>query len=141
MDRRTFLTVSTAAMAVPGAALTLTGRSAEPQEVLEALGRGETVFVDFYTDWCTTCRAQERAVNALKKDNPAYEQAMTFLSIDWDQHAGSDLSKALNIPRRSTLVVIRLQADQTFLMDRIVAGTRKSEIKALLDKGLEFAGV
>jgi hypothetical protein len=41
----------------------------------------------------------------------------------------------LNIPRRSTLVV--LKGDQE--LGRIVAGTRKGDIKALLDRALQAA--
>lgn len=140
MDRRTFVATSAAALALPRVADALTGREASPEDVLLALGQGETLFLDFYASWCTTCRAQERAVNALKAENPSYEEAMTFLSVDWDKHSGSELAKALNIPRRSTLVVIRMQPDQTFLMERVVAETSRASIKALLDKGLGIAG-
>jgi len=136
MDRRTFLATASATTLIPLRALAGAGKDVTPQEVIQALADGKTVFVDFYTSWCTTCAAQERAIEALRKENPAYDQILTFLAVDWDQHANSDLSKALNIPRRSTLIVLKHGSE----FGRIVAGTSKAEIKALLDKGLAAAG-
>jgi thiol:disulfide interchange protein len=103
--------------------------------VKERLAAGDTVFVDFKASWCTTCAAQERVMNELKAANPAYEQAITFVEVDWDDHGKGELSKSLNIPRRSTLVV--LKGDQE--LGRIVAGTAKAEIKALMDTALGAA--
>ena len=136
MDRRLFLAASSASLLIPGAALAAaTGEPYREGLVVEKLAAGETVFLDFYTDWCSTCRAQGRAINALKKENPAYEQAMSFVAVDWDQHARSQIAQVLEIRRRSTLVLLKGGSD----FGRIVAGTSKSEIKALMDKGLEIA--
>ena len=93
------------------------------------------MFLDFYTDWCTTCRAQQATIRKLKSANPAYEDALTFVSVDWDKHRSSQLAKRLRIPRRSTLVVLR--GDQE--IGRIVAGTKKSDIQALMDAGVAAA--
>ena len=101
----------------------------------EQLAAGKTVFVDFYTDWCTTCRAQQAHIRSLKSANPMYEEILTFVSVDWDKHRSSQLAKRLKIPRRSTLVVLR--GDQE--IGRIVAGTRKSDIQELMDAGVAAA--
>ena len=103
--------------------------------VKQHLAKGETVFLDFKTDWCTTCAAQERVLNALKKSNPEYEKSITFINVDWDVHSRSALAIDLNIPRRSTLVVLR--GDQE--LGRIVAGTSKKDIQALMDTALSAA--
>ena len=87
--------------------------------VKQHLAKGETVFVDFKASWCSTCAAQERVINALKKENPAYEKSVTFIDVDWDDYGNSALAKELNIPRRSTLVVLR--GDQE--LGRIAAAT------------------
>ena len=134
MIRRTFLT-SAAALAFAGPAIAATGTAYTPGLVRKELAEGKTVFVDFYTDWCTTCRSQERTINALLAENPAYEQNVSFISVDWDVHANSDLAKSLNIPRRSTLVVLKGDNE----LGRIVAGTKQSEIKALMDAALSAA--
>ncbi len=134
MDRRTFL-ASAATVIVAGPALAASGTAYTPGLVDKELAAGKTVFIDFYTDWCTTCRAQGKAIRALLKENPAYEQAISFVKVDWDVHAQSDLATRLNIPRRSTLVV--LKGDQE--LGRIVAGTSKSQIRDLMDTALQAA--
>ena len=134
MKRRTFLTLS-AGLAVAPLAVRAAVLDYTPGVVTDALARGETVFLAFNTDWCPTCAAQERVINALMGDNPAYGDAVTFVNVDYDKHGNGALANSLNIPRRSTLVV--LKGDQE--LGRIVAGTGKSEIKALMDTALTAA--
>jgi thioredoxin 1 len=55
---------------------------------------------------------------------------------DWDQHGEGDVSRALTISRRSTRVALRKREE----IARIVAGTGKTEIKALFDAALAAAG-
>ena len=133
MKRRTFLSLSAGAVLAPIAARAAV-MEYTPGLVTEALARGETVFLDFKASWCTTCAAQERVINALKAENPAYE-AITFVNVDWDEHGKSVLAKSLNIPRRSTLVVLKGDAE----LGRIVAGTSRADIKALMDTALTAA--
>ena len=134
MKRREFLILSAAATALPmvahAAPLDYT-----PGLVKKHLAKGDTVFLDFKASWCSTCAAQERVINALKYENPAYEANITFINVDWDVHARSELSKSLKIPRRSTLVVLR--GDQE--LGRIVAQTGQSKIKSLMDTALNAA--
>ena len=135
MHRRDFLILTAAVTLAPA----LPARAAEAYDPdrLDALrAAGKTVFLDFNADWCSTCRAQERVIGALRKENPAYDRAMTFVSVDWDQWKDGMLVAELNIPRRSTLVVLKGEAE----IGRIVAGTGRAEIAALLDKGLAAAG-
>lgn len=131
MNRRDFL-IATAAL-IPGAALAKMDYT--PGLVEQELAAGKTVFLEFKTDWCTTCAAQERTINALKSENPAYAQHISFIDVDWDKHGKGALARRLNIPRRSTLVV--LKGDQE--LGRIVAGTRRNKIKELMDTALSAA--
>lgn len=133
MDRRSFLAVTGATMLVP--ALARAADDYTPGLVDEALANGETVFVDFKASWCSTCAAQERVITALRAENPAYDAAIRFVNVDWDAHGNGALAKRLNIPRRSTLVVLKGDAE----LGRIVAGTSRNEIKALLDTALTAA--
>lgn len=134
MNRRDFILLSTAAaVALPGVAVAAANYT--PGLVQKHLDAGDTVFLDFKTDWCTTCAAQERVINALKSANPDYEKNIVFVNVDWDVHSGSDLSRSLKIPRRSTLVVLKGQEE----LGRIVAGTSKTDIKALMDTALKAA--
>lgn len=135
MNRRHFL-ASTAALALaPLAARAGVGTPYTPGLVDAELAAGKTVFVDFFATWCSTCAAQTRQITALLAENPAYEQAISFVVVDWDEHGNGELSRRLNIPRRSTLVVLKGDAE----LGRIVAGTGKAEIKGLLDTALAAA--
>lgn len=130
MDRRTFLALTATATALPSLGFAATAYT--PGLVQKHLDQGDTVFLDFKAAWCSTCRAQERVINALKADNPAYEANIVFIDVDWDQYGRSDLVKSLRIPRRSTLVALKGDAE----IGRIVAQTSSSKIKALLDAAL-----
>ncbi len=96
---------------------------------------GKVVLLDFWASWCSTCAAQERVLASLKAENPAYEQNIAFFIVDWDEHGKGELSKALKIPRRSTLVAMKGREE----LGRIVAGTSKADIKDLLDLALAAA--
>lgn len=134
MNRRTFLVLSGAATLAP-LSLRAAPLDYSPGLVTKHLEAGDTVFLDFKASWCTTCAAQERVLNALKAENPAYEQAITFINVDWDSYGNSELAKSLNIPRRSTLVVLKGNAE----LGRIVADTSRSSIQALMDTALAAA--
>ncbi len=132
MKRRAFLALTAAATLVP-----IAGQAAEtldytPGLVKERLAAGETVFVDFKADWCTTCRAQERVIGALRAENAEYDAAITFINVDWDEFGRGDLAQELNIPRRSTLVVMKGDAE----LGRVVARTSRGDIQELMDLAL-----
>ncbi len=134
MNRRTFCLTGLAALATPGFVL------AAPIAYTDGLAKkhlakGEVIFLDFKADWCSTCKAQARVLNKLKAANLDYEAKVTFIDVDWDDHGKSALVKELNIPRRSTLVVLKGEEE----LGRIVAGTGKDEIKALMDVALAAA--
>ena len=132
MKRRDFL-ISSAAMLAAYPALAAVEYT--PGLVEQELATGKTVFLDFKAAWCSTCAAQERVINALRADNPAYNEAISFINVDWDQHRNAPLTVMLNIPRRSTLVVLKGEEE----LGRIVAGTSKTAIKALMDEALAAA--
>lgn len=133
MKRRDFLVLSAAATA---AGLPLQLRAAPldytPGLLQDRLDAGETVFLDFKADWCGTCKAQERVINALKAQNPAYEANVTFINVDWDIYGSSQMASRMKIPRRSTLVVLKGDDE----LGRLVADTRESRIRDLMDIAL-----
>lgn len=135
MKRREFLVTSTAFSLIP-----LSLRAADPLlytpgSAEAAMDAGKIVLLDFWASWCSTCAAQERVLAELRAENPAYEQNIIFFIVDWDKHSKGPLAKGLRIPRRSTLVALKGRHE----LGRIVAGTSKREIKALLDTALTAA--
>ncbi|MFW2545098.1 thioredoxin family protein [Primorskyibacter sp. 2E107] len=135
MKRRDFLILTGAAAATLPFAAQAAPLDYTPGLVDKHLKAGDTVFLDFKASWCSTCAAQERVLDALKAENPAYERKITFINVDWDTYSKDAMTISLNIPRRSTLVV--LKGDQE--LGRVVAQTSTASIKALLDTALGAA--
>lgn len=136
MDRRNFLALSaaaSAAFALPGSA----GQTLDytPGLVDAQLAAGKTIMLDFAASWCSTCAAQERVIGALKSENAAYEANIVFIRVDWDAFRRAEITLRLAIPRRSTLVVLKGDAE----LGRIVAGTGRAQIKQLMDSALSAA--
>lgn len=94
----------------------------------ELAASNQPYLIDFFATWCSTCAAQERVLNGLADESPAYA-AIPILRVDWDQHSRGDLVRQMGIPRRSTLVMMR----GTTELGRLVADTRRDAIAGLLD--------
>lgn len=131
MKRRTLLAAALTASLAPLSALA-DFVDYTPGLIQDALKDGKTVFVDYSATWCGTCKRQGRVINSLRDANPAYDEAMTFVKVDWDTYKSHEVTVFRDIPRRSTLLVLRGDDE----LGRIVAGTSESDIKALMDKGL-----
>lgn len=133
MDRRHFLAITAAVATLPLRAYANSGSVAyTPGLVDQALAEGKTVFIDFATDWCTTCAAQNRVIQKLRAGNPAYDAGLLFVYFDWDKYSKDELARRLKIPRRSVLVVLKGDTE----VGRVTLGTSEEEIKALMDAGL-----
>lgn len=132
VTRRDVLAAGAALAILPMAARAATTLDYTPGLIDARLAAGETLFVEFGADWCSTCRAQERVIGALRAANPAYDQAMTFIRVDWDEYRRAEIVGRYNVPRRSTLIVLRNNSE----LGRIVAGTRQRDIEALMNLGL-----
>lgn len=138
MKRRDFLKTSALVALMPVAAFAaddVNWINYRPGIVDEALKDGKTVFLDFAASWCGTCKAQGRQMDALMSENPAYVENVVFVKIDWDAYSNAAITFDLQIPRRSTLVV--LKGDEE--LGRIVASTSREDIKGLMDTALEAA--
>jgi thioredoxin 1 len=101
-------------------------------DIKKALNDGKTVFVDYAAEWCGTCKRQERVIDKLRSENPAYNKVITFVRVDWDLFRSDEVTTSRNIPRRSTLLILKGKKE----LGRIVAGTSENDIKALMDLGL-----
>lgn len=132
IDRRTLLFTAGAAVTLPTISWASGMIDYTPGMVRERLAAGETVLVDFAAEWCSTCRRQERILEDLRAENPAYNDAISFVRVDWDQFGRGELASDLRVPRRSTLVLLRGDEE----LGRLVADTRRGAIADLLDLGL-----
>ena len=135
MHRRLFLTLAAALPALATAVRASGTLDYAPGVAEAAMDEGRIILLDFKASWCTTCAAQERVLAALRAENPAYDATITFINVDWDAYSDGDLVRDMQIPRRSTLVLLKGRTE----LARIVAGTGKDEIRALLDQGLAAA--
>jgi len=136
MKRRTFITTTLVAATLAPAAFAMDAKHLmyKPGLVDGLLADGKTVFIDYTTQWCSTCAAQKRKIAQLRKENPAYDD-IVFVTVDYDEFGNSAITRENNIPRRSTLIVLKGDAE----LGRIVAGTSTKDIKALLDTALTAA--
>lgn len=133
MNRRLFITSVAALMSAPKLLLAGQGTAEyTPGLIATKLAAGETVFVDYAAAWCSTCKRQERIVDELRANNPEFDKNISFVTVDWDKYGSSDVARSRNIPRRSTLIL--LKGDEE--LGRIVAGTNSDAIKALLELGI-----
>ena len=103
-----------------------------PGLIQKKLDAGETVLVDYAAEWCSTCKRQERVIEALRANNLEYDNNISFVRVDWDTYKSHDITKRYKVPRRSTLLLLRGDDE----LGRIVAGTNAAKIKDLMDLGL-----
>ena len=131
MKRRNFITTVAAFSLLPIAARA-SFVDYTPGVIDAALKDGKTVFVDYSATWCGTCKRQDRVISELMQANPAYATSMTFVKVDWDTFSKHEVTTSRGIPRRSTLLVLKVDQE----LGRIVAGTSTADIKKLMDTGL-----
>lgn len=134
MNRRTLLAL-TPAFFLPRIAFAADRVFYEPGNAEAVMAAGKVVFLDFWTNWCSTCAAQDRVIEKLRAENPAYDKAMTFFTVDWDKYSDAKLSADLQIPRRSVLVALKGQTE----IGRVVVDTSEDAIRALMDAALAAA--
>ncbi len=131
MLRRDFLMLTAAVSLAPWAAKADFIPYA-PGVAEDAMARGERIILDFHATWCSTCARQQRVMEQLRAENPAYDQHLTLINVDWDQFGTSALAQRFAVPRRSTIIALKGETE----LARTVAGTSVAEIRALFDAAL-----
>lgn len=85
------------------------------------------VALHFHADWCPTCKAQEKVLQALKAE-PGLD--LTVLVANYDTEKA--LKQRFNIRSQSTFVVLRGQQER----GRVVGETTPAGIRAVLKTAL-----
>lgn len=93
-----------------------------------AVAGGGPVLVDVYAPWCTTCKAQSKALDKLFR-KPGYAGYRVFV-VDYDSE--KDVMRSFGASQRSTLIVFGAGAER----GRVVGDTQADAIEALLAAGL-----
>lgn len=94
----------------------------------KALAEGKPVIVDFYADWCPTCKAQKpHALSVLGE--PRMKDVILFVA-DFDKER--DLRRSLRVTQQSTFVVFKAGKE----VARSTGQTRREDLAALFAKAL-----
>mgnify|MGYP006194286805 CR=1 FL=1 len=83
--------------------------------------------VHFHAEWCSTCKTQEKALNALKAE-PGLD--LTLLVADYDKE--KDLKKQYKVRSQSVLIVFKGAQEKA----RLAGDTDIDKIRAALQAGL-----
>ena len=71
-------------------------------------------------------------INALRAADPAYDNSMTFVKVDWGTYKNFEVAVFREIPCRATLIILCGEQE----LGRVFAGTSENQIKVLMDVGL-----
>ncbi|MEM8693585.1 MAG: thioredoxin family protein [Pseudomonadota bacterium] len=130
MHRRAFL-ISSAACLMPLGASAYPAIGFAPQTWRDLRETDQTVILNFRASWSLTCQIKAELIADLLAENPAY-RALTFVDVDWDTFGPSQMTKRMNVTRRSTLVVMK-GGDE---LARIENEPYAPKIRALLDTAI-----
>ena len=129
ISRRTLLGLGSAAMLMLATAAGAVERAPFDRAAFDAaVAAGGPVLVDVYAPWCTTCRAQSKALDALFA-GPEYAAYQVFV-VDYDSE--KDVMRSFGTSQRSTLIVFSGGRET----GRLIGDTQRDTIEALLAGGL-----
>lgn len=109
---------------LPGLARALDIQPYTAAALQQAQAAGKPVAVHFHADWCSTCKAQERAFREIKDDPELKDVALLVAHYDDER----DLKRAMNVRSQSVIVVFRGDRETA----RLGGETRPAKIKAAL---------
>ena len=97
-------------------------------EFVMAQGKGKTIVVDVYADWCPTCRAQAPILEQLRKERQ--DGNTLFVKVDFDKEKA--FLRDHRIPRQSTVLVFKGKKEVV----RSIAQTNRAKLRGAVLSGL-----
>jgi thioredoxin 1 len=98
-----------------------------PAALAAAQKAGEPLVLHFHANWCPTCRAQDKAFDALKAD-PSLK--VRLMEVDYDTEKA--LEKRMKVTAQSTLIVFHGAAER----GRSTGVTDPAKLKSTLQSAL-----
>lgn len=111
-------------MSVSGLARALDIQPYSAAALQQAQAAGKPVAVHFHADWCSTCRAQERAFREMK-DDPQLKDVLLLVAHYDDER---ELKAAMKVRAQSVIVVFRGDKETA----RLGGDTKPAKIKTAL---------
>ena len=135
MNRRDFIALTAAVSLVPALGQAAATMDYTPGLIQKHLDAGDTVYVDFRTSWCSTCRAMTRRLDLMREGNAAFDENVVFIVVDYDRFGNSELTNRLGVTSRSTHLVLKGEDE----LGRVYAKSSERAIGGLLNIALEAA--
>ncbi len=98
-----------------------------PAALAAAQRAGAPLVLHFHASWCPTCRAQDKAFEALKAD-PSLK--VTLMEVDYDQEKA--LEKRMHVTAQSTLIVFHGATERS----RSTGETDPAKLKSTLQSAI-----
>ena len=112
------------AMQLSAQASTAGWKSYDEAEFMMAQGKGKTIVVDVYADWCPTCRAQAPILEQLRKEKQS--NSVLFVKVNFDDEKA--FLREHRIPRQSTVLVFKGKTE----VARSVAQTNRNVLRKIV---------
>ncbi len=97
-------------------------------EFAMAQGKGKTIVVDVYADWCPTCRAQAPILDELRSEKASGN--VQFVKVNFDDEKA--FLRKHRIPRQSTVLVFKGEKE----VARTIAETNRTRLRSAILKAL-----
>ncbi len=97
-------------------------------EFTMAQGKGKTIVVDVYADWCPTCRAQAPILDELRAEKSGAN--VKFVKVNFDDEKA--FLRKHRIPRQSTVLVFKGEKE----VARTIAETNRTRLRSAILKAL-----